>query len=62
MQDNVNPDDLTPDEMDDLELLLFRTRLRMQIANDPANVSPELTERYRALNNEVTKRARGEWS
>ena len=62
MQDNPNPDDLTPDEMDDAELLLFRTRLRLQIASDPANVSPELTERYRALNNEVTKRARGEWS
>jgi hypothetical protein len=48
--------------MEDLELLLFRTRLRQQIASDPANVSPELTSRYRALNDKVTKHARGEWS
>jgi hypothetical protein len=63
MQDDTNPDgELNPDEMDDLELLLFRTRLRMEIARDPGNVSPEMTSRYRALNDEVTKRARGEWS
>jgi hypothetical protein len=61
--DDPNPDDeLKPNEMDDLELLLFRTRLRMEIARDPGNVSPEVTSRYRALNDEVTKRARGEWS
>lgn len=63
MQDNPNPDEeIAPDEMDDAELLLFRTRLRMRIANDSANVSPELTARYRALNNEIDKRRRGEWS
>lgn len=63
MQDNPNHDDeLNPDEMDDLELLLFRTRLRLEIARDPGNVSAELSSRYRALNDEVTKRARGEWS
>jgi hypothetical protein len=63
MQDNPNPDDdLDPDEMDDMELLLFRTRLRMEIARNPANVSPELSSRYRALNEEVDRRRRGEWS
>jgi hypothetical protein len=68
MRDDANPDDdqdpshMEPREMDDLELLLFRTRLRMEIARDPGNVSPEVTSRYRALYDEVTKRARGEWS
>lgn len=62
MQDDLNPDDLNPDEMDDLELLLFRTRLRLEIARNPGCVSPEMTSRYRALNDEITKRARGEWS
>jgi hypothetical protein len=61
--DDLNPDDeLNPDEYDDLQLLLIRTRLRMEIARDPGNVSPELSSRYRALNDEVTKRAKGEWS
>ncbi|HEY1664308.1 MAG TPA: hypothetical protein VGG54_01325 [Trebonia sp.] len=60
--DDLDPSDLNPDEMDDLELLLFRTRLRLEIARGPGNVSPEMTSRYRALNDEVTKRARGEWS
>ena len=62
MQDNPNPDDLNPDEMDDAELLLLRTRLRLQIVRNPGNVSPELSERYWALNDEVDRRARGEWS
>jgi hypothetical protein len=61
--DDLSPDDeLNPDEYDDLELLLIRTRLRLEIARDPGNVSPEVTSRYRALNDEVTKRAKGEWS
>jgi hypothetical protein len=62
MQDDPNPDELNPDELDDLELLLFHTRLRLEIARNPGNVSPEMTSRYRALNDEVTKRAKGEWS
>jgi hypothetical protein len=62
MQDDPNPDELNPDELDGLELLLFRTRLRLEIARNPGNVSPEMTSRYRALNDEVTKRAKGEWS
>jgi len=62
MQDDMNPDDLSPAECDDAELILIRTRLRMQIARNLGNVSPELTERYRAFNEEVDKRRRGEWS
>jgi hypothetical protein len=60
MQDDA--EFLSPDELDDVELLLFRTRLRMEIVNNPGNVSPELSDRYRQLNDEVTKRAKGEWS
>jgi hypothetical protein len=55
-------DAMAPAEMDDLELLLSRTKLRNQIARDPQNVSPELSRRYRALNDEVDMRARGCWS
>jgi len=60
--DDLAPDDLNPDEMDDAELLIFRTQVRLEILRNHGNVSPELTERYWALNDEVTKRTRGEWS
>jgi hypothetical protein len=62
MQDDMNPDDMAPDELNDVELLLYRQLLRVQIVNDPANVSPELSSRYRAFNEEVDRRRRGEWS
>jgi hypothetical protein len=57
-----DPDETDPGELDDIELLLFRTRLRLEIVRNPGNVSPELRERYFALNVEVDRRARGEWS
>lgn len=60
--DDLNPENLNPDQMDDVELLIFRTQIRLQIAHDPANVAPELSDRYRKLNDEVTKRIRGIWS
>jgi hypothetical protein len=60
--DDLNPENLSPDQMDDAELLIFRSLLRQQIAHDPANVAPELSDRYRRLNDEVTKRIRGIWS
>jgi hypothetical protein len=68
MQDDTNPDDdqdpshMEPREMDDVELLIFRTQIRLQIARNLGNVSPELTSRYRAFNDEVRRRIRGEWS
>jgi hypothetical protein len=61
MADDDTSPELTPGEMDDVQLLIFRTMIRNEIAYSAGNVSPELSERYAALNDEVTKRIRG-WS
>jgi hypothetical protein len=67
MQDEpLNLDNLKPEELDDAELLLLRTKIRAELYQavmyDSANISPELTSRYRALNAEVAKRTREAWS
>jgi hypothetical protein len=54
--------EMTPDEMDDCELLLMRAKLRTEIARDPANAPCALTNRYRDLSAEVERRVRGVWS
>jgi hypothetical protein len=61
--DELEPDELEPAELDDAEILLVRMRLRAEIVNTTKdNVSPELTARYHALNDEITRRAREQWS
>jgi hypothetical protein len=50
-------------ELDDVELLLSRTRLRLLIARTaPAERPRELTARYQELKNEVLKRQHAQWS
>jgi hypothetical protein len=67
MQDNPNPDQLrdevAPAGLDDVELVIFTSMLRQQIAMTAKDsVTPELSARYRVLNEELQRRLRGQWS
>ena len=57
-----DPGEMDPGEMDDVELLIFRTQVRLEIVRNRGNVLPEVRERYFALNTEIDRRLRGEWS